>query len=393
MIKRKTGILLALLILTVSSFAVAAFIIPTAEELLIQAMETMETVTDGHAIATVEIDTPEQDGNGTVEVWGKLDMGPNGEPAFRAEILEASEEEFVGLTAVADGTQFWLYHPAENVVFIGTFAELQEKMAERIVDQMGEHEEFDFEGELPEHDFGDFDPEDIPETPEEAVAKLLEYFTANRSGTEDIGDSRAHAIRLVPIPEQMPDEVRAAGGFLNVWIRTSDTAPLGIEYAEGALGSGKATFTMLELNQGIDDSIFTFEIPEGAEVINVADLEMPEHEEFDASAADFELLTPAELPTDATLDDSLTMRGAVVERYSFADGGSFTIAQGPASAAENLFDMESGEPISVRGVDGALFTDETEGRTLLTWAENGITFWVGGDLTSEQALTIAESMQ
>ncbi|MCP5101611.1 MAG: hypothetical protein GY943_39205, partial [Chloroflexi bacterium] len=222
--KRLISIILTLIILVGSTAAIAAFMIPNADDLLIQAMELTETVTDVHAVVEVTAEMPEQDVNGTVEVWGKLDMGPNGEPGFRAEVLAASEAEMVGVTAVSDGTQFWLYHPGENTVLVGTFEEMKARMEAEMAD--GDFDPESFEHQMPEEyaqEF-DFDPEELPETPEEAVAKLLEYFTADRTSNTDIGDTCAYTVRLVPISEQMPDEVRTAGGFLNVWIRTDDSA-------------------------------------------------------------------------------------------------------------------------------------------------------------------------
>ncbi|KAA3656137.1 MAG: hypothetical protein DWQ04_31995 [Chloroflexi bacterium] len=396
--RKRLSILLALVVLVGTSIAVAAFMIPSAAELLVLAMETTETITDGHAIAEFEVDTPEQDGTGTLEVWGKLDVGPNGEPGFRMQVLNADEPEMVGITAVSDGTQFWLYNPTENKVLTATFEEMKAR-AEAEAEARAENGDFDHDSFKDEFSFegfpSDFDPESFekPETPEEAVAMLLEYFTADRTGNEDVGSSSAYTIRLVPIPEMMPDEVRAAGGYVNVWIRRNDTAFLGVEYAEGSLGSGKAVATTLELNDGVDESLFTFEIPAGAEVVNAAELEMPEHAEFAAMPDDYVALTPSDLPADAALDEELSIRGAAVQRYTLAEGGSFSVAQGPAGAAPNSFGGDAGETVTVRGVEGVMFADAENGRSLLTWVENDVTFWIGGDLTSEQALAIAESLQ
>lgn len=383
--RRTISILLVLFILAGSAAAMAAFIIPSAQDLLAQAIERAHTVTDGHAIAEFEIDTPQQSGSGTMEVWGRLDAGPNGEPAFRVEVLEASEAEMVGITAVSDGVTFWLYNPAENKVLTGTVDELKARAAERAGDFEGGHDfQRDFENEM-----NDEMPE-MPQTPEEAVAKLLEYFTANRETTVDVGGNRAYVVRLVPIPEQMPDEVRAAGGYLNVWIRAEDSALLGAEYVQGVPGYAKAVATTLEINQGVDDALFTFEIPAGAEVVNVADLEMPAFDE--TAAPDFEPLAATNLPAGAEAGETAVVRGAVVQRYTLADG-DFFIAQGPARAAANLFGGDAGEPVTVRGVEGSLFSEEDGRRILLTWTEGEITYWIGGSLTAEQALAAAESLQ
>ena len=229
---------------------------------------------------------------------------------------------------------------------------------------------------------------DHPETPEEAVAKLLEYFTAERITDAQIGSSNAHGLRLIPIPEQMPDEVRAAGGFLKVYVRPEDGAPLSVEYAEGAMGSGSATATTLELNQGVDDSLFTFVIPEGAEVVRLADLKP---QELTAEqTANLDALSPTTLPADATFVSATEIRGAVVQRYTRADGG-FTVAQGPATAVPER--DQTGETVSVRGVDGTLYRDENGAQSLLTWTDGDVTYWIGGDLTPAEALALAESLQ
>jgi hypothetical protein len=47
----------------------------------------------------------------------------------------------------------------------------------------------------------------------------------------------------------------------------------------------------------------------------------------------------------------------------------------------------------VRGVSGQLFTDDAGQRSLLTWSEGDVTFWIGGDLTAEEALAVAESLR
>lgn len=385
--KRFLSILLALVVLAGTAVAIGAFVIPTAEDLLVQALETSQTITDGHAIVEVALNVPEESMSGTVEAWGRLDAGPNGEPAFRIEVLTADDAELIGTIAVSDGTQFWLWNPTENVVLTGQFEELYARLAEEMAGR-----EFDHNWE-PD---GDFDEAEIPETPEEAIAKALEYFTAERAGTDVIGDTNVNTVRLIPIPEQMPEEVRAAGGLFNVWLRDGDSAPVGIEYVGGALGSGVAQATFLETNQGIDDAVFTFTIPEGATVIDAAEIELPDKDELEEAAAvepDFDLLSPTTLPDEATLRETTNVRGAIVERYGLPNGRSFTFAQG--RTAVNLTPEEGGESVTVRGVPGMLYTEDGNGqsRTLLNWSEGEIQYWIGGDLTGEEVLAIAESLQ
>ena len=389
--KRFLSVLLALLVLAVSAVAIGAFVIPSAEDLLVQALETSQTITDGHAGLEVSVDTPEMSMSGTAEAWGRLDVGPNGEPAFRFEVLTADEAELIGTIAVSDGTQFWVWNPTENVVLTGQFEELYVRLAEEM-----EGHEFDSDFG-PNHGWGEegeFDEADIPENPEEAVAKLLEYFTVERAGSDAVGDTAVNTVRLIPIPEQMPEEARAAGGLLNVWLRDGDSAPVGIEYVGSALGSGVARATFLELNQGVDDAVFTFTIPEGATVIDAAEIELPDRDELEEATAvepDFDLLAPTSLPNEATLRETTNVRGAIVEHYGLPNGRSFTIAQG--RTAVNLTPEEGGESVTVRGVPGTLYEDAENGRTLLNWSEGEIQYWIGGDLTGDEALAMAESLQ
>lgn len=387
--KRRTLILIT--ILAIASLGLVAFMFqPSAADLLTQSIEMLQTVTDGHAIVEFEATTPEQSGSGTIEVWGMLDAGPNGEPALRVEVLETSLEMGAGVTAVADGSNFWLYNPEENKVLTGTYEEAATMLKERIA-------EHDFEGQMPPAFEGEFDSGSMehPETPEEAVAKLLEYFDAERAGltNEDVAGVGAYHLRLIPIPEQMPAEVRAAGGLINLWIAAESKAPLAAEYTGGNMGSGRVAATFLEFNQGVDESVFTFEIPAGADVMTLAELaaEMEAKMAEMETAVTFEPLTPTDLPADARLVETTSVRGTAVQRYNLPDGDSFTVAQGPAGFDYVPEGLESA--VTVRGVEGLLVNDEDGGRTLLTWREGEMTFWIGGDLTGEQALAIAESLQ
>jgi len=381
---RKIILPLGALFAIVALAVVVVMVSASAEDLLHSAARLLADATDGHAVVSFEVQAPEKSGSGTVEIWGRKNVGPNGEPAFRLEVQKSSHEEALGVVAVGDGTQVWVYRPAENTVYVGTLEELKAKMREHAAAQ-------DFEGghtDVPQYEEGD-----MPETPEEAVDKLLEYFTAERAGTEEIAEVSTNHLRLIPIPEMMPDELRANGGLLNIWLRSSDNAPLAAEYSDGAVGWAKVSASDVQINQGIEDSVFTFSIPPKAEVVQLADLEPPAlSEEEAAKIADFEVLTPTKLPAAARLDDTVEIRGAVVQRYRLPDGADFTVAQGVADAGRTP-ENSSGQQVTVRGLSGMLYVDESGSRTLLTWSEGDVTIWIGGDLSVDQALEIANSLQ
>ncbi|MFQ5419330.1 MAG: DUF4367 domain-containing protein, partial [Anaerolineae bacterium] len=195
--------------------------------------------------------------------------------------------------------------------------------------------------------------------------------------------------------DQMPEEVRAAGGFVNVWLRASDQLPLAVEYAEGAVGYGKIEATEAEINTELDESLFTFDIPEGTEVIQAADLlaQMEAMQSAPEGTADFTAMTPAAMPDGAELGSIQTIGGAVVQRYNWGDGRTFYIAQGQSMPLDAPAEATQSETVTVRGIEGTLFSDEDGSRTLLAWEEDGFVFVVGGDMTPEQALAVAESLQ
>jgi hypothetical protein len=240
----------------------------------------------------------------------------------------------------------------------------------------------------------EFDKEEFehPENAEEAVEKLLEYFEAQRTGTETIADANAYQLELKPIPEQMPAEYTAVGGLLNLWIDQSRSVPLAVAYTGGSMGEIRITALELEINQGVDGALFSFEIPDGVEVVGFADMK-PESLSLDeaAASAEFDFLTPDTVPDGATLIEVFNVKGMIVQQYTLPEGGSFTVAQGQTDEAEKPSTEE--QVVEVRGVAGSLFVSEENDKVLLSWTEGEVSFYVGGNLTAEQALEIAESLK
>ncbi len=377
---RKRIVILAGL-LALLSLILAAFILqPGASDLLTRAIERVQDVTQGHAVITFEVTSPEKSASATLEGWGRLNPDPETPPAFRVEVLDASMTEAKGVIAVSNGSDFWLWQPSLNTVYVATAEEIKALIEEQ----------------LAEHDFAYGDTHDgymdgtYPQTAEEMVARLLEYFTAERHGSVQIGDASAYEVRLIPIADMMPDEIRLAGGYLNLWIAADDYAPLGAEYAEGAAGYGKITATLLELDEDIDGALFEFTIPDGAEIVKLVDLAKLAMAES-TSPPEFETLSPAELPEGAALVDTSLIRGAFVQRYSLPDGKSFSVAQGPTSL--DLYLELDGKPVTVRGHDATLYASDDGARTMLAWSDGEFMFWVGGGLSVDEAFAVAESLR
>jgi hypothetical protein len=192
----------------------------------------------------------------------------------------------------------------------------------------------------------------------------------------------------------MPSEFAAVGGSISIWIGEDSALLLAAAYTGGTMGDVSITVLEYELNAGLTDSVFQFEIPADAEIVRFEDLEPKSLTLEEAGeSAEFELLTLAE--TDATLIDIINVRGILVQRYTFPEGGSFTIAQGVAENLTDEFNFPTGEgqTVEVRGTTGQLIEAESGDQVLLTWTAGELFYSVAGDLSPEEALLIAESLQ
>ena len=321
--KRNLWILIGLVIL--SAVVVSGFVLmqPSAEDILVQMLENDQTITDGHAVVAVDVDSIEQDASGTLEIWaarGEENEAEKHHGAFRVEVLEATDEKAQGAVIVSDGEMLWAYSPSENKVFVGTLEEAKTFMEENelmfaefsqmVEGREGKHKEGSGEEANYEH----------PESAQEAVEKLQEYVNISKSGTETIAGETANLLKLEPIAEQMPSEYAAIGGLFNMWIGIDSHIPLAVSYTGGSIGEASIIILEFEVNAGVDETLFTFEIPPGAELVTFAELK-PESLTLEeaGAAAQFELLVPTETPSEATLVDILEVQGTLVQRYTLLE--------------------------------------------------------------------------
>jgi hypothetical protein len=397
---RKRNLWIFISIVIFAAALVSGFILmqPSAADILVQTLETAKTITDGHAVVAIDLDMAEKDSNGMIEIWAvrgeKSDDGDHHFGAFRIEVLETSHENAQGAVIVSDGETLWAYSPVENKVFVGTPEDAQAMMADN---------------DFMDGEFGDFHEGDHldgwehkdsehahPESTEEAVAKLLEYFNVSKNGSQVLAGETANQLKMMPIPDQMPEEYIAIGGYLDLWIGQESSLPLSIAYTGGTMGELQATVLEFEVNTGLDESLFTFEIPAGAEVVTLEDLE-PQSLTLDEAGAttEFDFQTPTETPDGATLVDIQEVSGAIVQRYTLPEGGSFTVAQSLVNENSDQLGSRSaeGQPIEVRGTNGTIRISEDGSQVLLTWIEGDLIYLVAGDLTAENAMLVAESLQ
>ncbi len=359
-VKRFLVPLVVVLALGAGALAVSAFAPPSPQQILTNAVNTLQSAQDGHAVADLNVNSPDKKGTATIEVWAKKLSNAN-PPLYqvRAQVQQASDAKAQGATFVSDGTKFWAYSPSENTVWAGTVALWQQSNP------------------------------NLPQSPQAALQQLLDVSTATLAGTESVAGHSAYRLQLALKPGKSPQALTGATGTL--WIDENNWLPLQAAFNAGSMGQGQVSFRTIETNVGVPDSRFQFQMPAGAKVVNADELR-PQHLSLgDAQkSAGFRLLQPTFMPNGATLVDVLKSGQAIILRYE-SPSGAFAIAQGIANSTKPA--GATGKSVSVRGTTGTLYTSDDGKRVLLLWTENGLTSSVSGTLTSQDAVRIAESLK
>jgi outer membrane lipoprotein-sorting protein len=270
---------------------------------------------------------------------------------LRAEVLEAASVEFRGMTLVSDGAQAWLYNPSRREVTAGEPEAIKLPLVQDVIESIDE----------------------LIRTADAGQVKLL--------GTEKISAGETYKLEM-PHPD---------GGQALLWIGKEYWVPLRVEVTSPTLGKGTLTARSLELNTGLSDSIFVFEVPADAQVTRTSG-ETPQALTLDEAKAraGFPLLVPAYLPEGVTLVNVFQLDEAIALYY---DGFiPFTIVQGRSEAMAQVPQMGTEQKITLRGTEATLIADEAQGGIFLAWTENGVSVSIAGAISVEEALRVAESL-
>jgi outer membrane lipoprotein-sorting protein len=336
---------------------------PTAEEIVAKMQEVEASTEDAHAVVefSVEAEDMDVDLEVVVELWEKR---PG---KLRAEVLEASEGEFEGVISVTDGEQAWLYHPGENVVVTGALGDLESD-------------------EIP------VDPQQVIQLMEEGIQWAMDNFDVKLAGEEELDGVATYELEFTPkadeeYPMPIPADARAT-----LWVEKERWIALQAHVDGSSFGEGWVRVRSFEFNTGLDDELFQFEIPEGAEVIDIADMEpVPLTLDEAEEQAAFGLLVPSYEPDGATLIEVFRVGDAFILHYDHSTT-SFTIVQG--DLPQPMQQSPSGEAteVTVRGQTAALVTDGA-GNSFLSWAEDEVSIAIAGHISADEIVKVAESLQ
>jgi hypothetical protein len=224
---------------------------------------------------------------------------------------------------------------------------------------------------------------------EDLIQRMLDTSEIELLGREEIVGAKAYKLSLSP--KEGEDQALPFAGTTTLWVDQKQWTVLKAHVVAPGLGEGAIQVRSFELNSGMDDELFIFEVPQGAEVIDAED-EKAKHMTLDEAEAqaDFDLLTPVYVPAGATLVDVIQVEGAIVLLYDFG-GVNFSVVQSQGPLPQAPLGVE--EVVTVRDVQGTLVTDEAASASFLTWQENGVNVAVTGRIDKDEALKIAESLE
>jgi outer membrane lipoprotein-sorting protein len=289
-----------------------------------------------------------------VEVWEKK---PN---KFRAEVLEANDSELVGAISVTDGRQVWMYEPGKNEV---------------VVDEVGPDEPSSFR--------------EVVQHMEDMIRQALDATNAKLVGEDDVAGVATFKLELTPREDD--ETFLPADSKVTLWVDQERWVVLQAHFSGGVAGEGQMRVRSFELNTGIADDRFQFQIPEGAQVTKAED-KRPQPLTLDEARAqaDFTLLVPTYVPEGVTLVDVLTVGEAFILHYDHSTI-SFSVIQGFSDGVREAPPGQKTE-VTVRGQTANLIADSL-GNNFLTWVEEGVTITIAGRISQDEILKVAESLQ
>jgi outer membrane lipoprotein-sorting protein len=351
----KLGVLLFLALLLAGTLAIDGCARkPTAADIVAKVQEVMTSTHDVHAVIELAANVQGESVQAVIEAWGKQ---PN---KAHIKVMETDRDEFDGLVGVTDGQTAWFYTPSENQVIVADISELTDPTPQAIISDL-----------------------------ESFIQSVLDASDVELIGEEEIAGAKTY--KLILTPKEDEEQPLPITGTATLWVDKEQWIVLKAHLVAPNIGEGTMLVRSFELNPGLDDETFTFEVPEGVTVINAED-EQAQHMTLDEAEAQagFDLLTPDYLPDGATLVDVLEAKGAFVLLYHL-EGASFTVVQSQDELPSEM--PTAGELVTVRGVQATLFSDETLGASFLTWHENGVHFAVTGRIDGDEAIKIAASLR
>ena len=328
---------------------------PSVEEIVAKMKEVEANTNDAHGVVEFSIGGVGMDQDMVVEVWEKR---PH---KMRVEMLESSSSEYEGAVLVSDGQQVWVHLPEENKV---------------ILEEIG-----------PDEPAG---PRQLISMMEEIIQHVVDNSEVKLAGEEEVAGVPTYKLGFTA--KEGDETILPAGSTATLWVDQERWVVLQAHFLGQPVGEGWMRVQSFEVNTGLADHLFVFEVPEGAEVETHEGRDpVPLTLEEAQAEAEF-LLVPTYLPDGVTLVEVFKLDEAYILHYDHQVGSSFTVVQGKWLPSDHLPLGQASEMV-VRGQQATLVTDHTSGNNLLTWTEDGISILIAGQISADEIVSVAESLQ
>ena len=275
--------------------------------------------------------------------------------------IQKQPAEMAGSVSVSDGETMWMYDPQQNTVMM-------------------------------------MDMSDMPEQNEMDYLKLIEMMLNESdfslAGVQKVDGRTTYVIDMSPKGESD----LGMFGDMKVWIDDETWMPLKMDMKD-ANGNPmySAEYRNFQINTGISDEEFQFEIPEDAKVQTMEEMMQPQAMTLEQAQeeATFDILVPSYLPEGYVFDNAMVIQG-------FVETVSLTYRNGDErlGISETVFEdepqtspiMNNAEVVSINGVEGKLVTIYGDSK-MLQWEIGNIQLTLSGSLDKDNLIQIAGSMQ
>ncbi|ABE51245.1 outer membrane lipoprotein-sorting protein [Methanococcoides burtonii] len=234
------------------------------------------------------------------------------------------------------------------------------------------------------------------------IAQFLNESDVSFSGMKKIEGRNTFIMNLEP-----KEEVPSAGPFtgnIKVWVDAETWMPLKYDmYDTDGNVIVSVEVRNLQVNTGISDEVFEFDIPEGVEVstLNLNEFAVPEDITLEEAQdkADFHILLPSYVPDGYELDHA-----SLFDNSEFASGSQVlqrvTLVFINDDSQLHITEVESGFPgptefpgsesVDVNGSPGDFV--EVYGNKMLRWYVDDIELMISASLDKDEIVKVAESM-
>lgn len=361
---RKTKVLALMILISLALFASGCEEELSAEEIATKMQEKGESIEDYSFIAYT---ATYAEGEKVQEIEERIVYKkPN---MMKSWTIEQGKEE---IASVSDGEFLWSYDKGTNTV---TKIKLPEKPLVNESDYAGLIEDF------------------------------LNKTNVSLLGVEEVDGRSAYVLEAEPESER---ERYSPLSRTKMWVDKESWMPIKYEMYDSKENLVIETeMRGLEINTGIQDSEFEFEIPEGAEIkiIDLENFEPPEEKSLEEARdkASFEILIPEYVPEGYALSyamvgnsDETALEGqgyeTVIVNYHKEDE-FFQITQTiyESKPEEDIMLSKTSENVSINGKEGKYINQFGEFKILM-WNLGEFEMTLSGYLEKAEILKIAESI-